>query len=80
VTGMKIVLLWETVDHFAEEGYKKATYFRDIQIIDESNNMVFPEENLLHYLTDSPKCYSIATFDAEDGAYNAFLYGGPGGN
>ncbi|XP_059441990.1 protein neprosin-like [Corylus avellana] len=65
--------------HFAEEGYEKAAYFRDIQIIDESNKMVFPVENLLHFFTDSPKCYSIAAFDTRQ-AHHAFLYGGPGGS
>jgi hypothetical protein len=39
--------------HFAEEGYEKAAYFHDIQIIDESNNMVFPEDNFLIYCTFS---------------------------
>ena len=63
--------------HFAEEGYEKAAYFHDIQIIDESNNMVFPEDNLLHFFTDNPKCYSTDTFDDRE---HAFLYGGPGGS
>ncbi|GLT69007.1 hypothetical protein SLA2020_411930 [Shorea laevis] len=67
--------------HFAEEGFKKAAYLRDIHVVDESNNMVFPEENLLHYFTDNPKCYSIAALDVKDeGIHHAFSYGGPGGS
>lgn len=62
--------------HFAEEGFREAAYIRDYQIIDESNQLQFPDENVLQYLTDSPHCYHICPLKGLD---RAFLYGGPGG-
>jgi hypothetical protein len=63
--------------HFANEDNKKAAYFKFLRIIDESNNITFPQDNLLQYFTDSPKCYTIGELK---GAGHAFQYGGPGGN
>jgi hypothetical protein len=65
--------------HFAEDGFRKAANFESIQIVDESNDMVSPDENLLHFFTDNPKCYSIAPLDTHE-IHHAFLYGGTGGN
>ncbi|XP_062145854.1 protein neprosin-like [Alnus glutinosa] len=65
--------------HFAEDGFRKAANFESIQIVDESKDMVSPDENLLHFFTDNPKCYSIAPLDTHE-IHHAFLYGGPGGN
>jgi hypothetical protein len=62
--------------HFADEGFKKAAYFRFLRTIDESNNLVLTDDSLLQYLTESPKCYTTGALEQEE---HAFQYGGPGG-
>ncbi|XP_057421053.1 uncharacterized protein LOC130715070 [Lotus japonicus] len=63
--------------HFAEEGFAKASYFRNLQVVDFDNNLV-PLSNL-KVLADHPNCYDI-----QGGLNNAwgnyFYYGGPGRN
>ncbi|KAL4634092.1 hypothetical protein ACB092_04G172500 [Castanea dentata] len=63
--------------HFAEEGFGKASYFRNLQVVDWDNNLL-PLTNL-HLLADHPNCYDI-----KQGRNNAwgtyFYYGGPGRN
>ncbi|RDY08577.1 hypothetical protein CR513_07176, partial [Mucuna pruriens] len=63
--------------HFAEEGFAKASYFRNLQVVDWDNNLV-PLSNL-KVLADHPNCYDI-----QGGVNNAwgnyFYYGGPGRN
>ncbi|XP_022965031.1 uncharacterized protein LOC111464977 isoform X2 [Cucurbita moschata] len=63
--------------HFAEEGYGKASYFRNLQIIDWDNSLL-PISNL-HLLADHPNCYDIRQGNNKLwGTY--FYYGGPGRN
>ncbi|TMW85423.1 hypothetical protein EJD97_023180 [Solanum chilense] len=63
--------------HFADEGYGKASYFRNLQVVDWDNNLV-PLSNL-HLLADHPNCYDIkAAKNSVWGDY--FYYGGPGRN
>ncbi|KAK7317638.1 hypothetical protein RJT34_02046 [Clitoria ternatea] len=63
--------------HFAEEGFAKASYFRNLQVVDWDNNLI-PLSNL-RVLADHPNCYDI-----QGGVNNAwgnyFYYGGPGRN
>ncbi|KAL6547369.1 hypothetical protein OROMI_023090 [Orobanche minor] len=64
--------------HFAaKEGFGKASYFRNIQIVDWDNNLI-PASNL-KVLADHPNCYNISR-----GSNNVwgdyFYYGGPGKN
>lgn len=63
--------------HFADEGFGKASYFRNLQVVDWDNNLL-PLTNL-HLLADHPSCYDI-----RQGRNNAwgtyFYYGGPGRN
>ncbi|KAJ7945837.1 Protein of Unknown Function (DUF239) [Quillaja saponaria] len=63
--------------HFAEEGFGKASYFRNLQVVDWDNNLL-PLTNL-HQLADHPNCYDI-----RQGRNNVwgtyFYYGGPGRN
>lgn len=63
--------------HFAEEGFGKASYFRNLQVIDWDNSLL-PLSNL-HLLADHPNCYDIkAGRNNVWGDY--FYYGGPGRN
>ncbi|XP_023542314.1 uncharacterized protein LOC111802247 [Cucurbita pepo subsp. pepo] len=61
--------------HFAEEGFGKASYFRNLQVVDWDNNLL-PLTNL-HVLADHSDCYDI-----RQGSNNVwgtyFYYGGPG--
>ncbi|CAN0901186.1 hypothetical protein LINGRAHAP2_LOCUS21277 [Linum grandiflorum] len=63
--------------HFADEGFGKASYFRNLQTVDWDNNLL-PLTNL-HLLADHPNCYDI-----RQGRNNVwgtyFYYGGPGRN
>ncbi|KAH6828044.1 carboxyl-terminal peptidase [Perilla frutescens var. hirtella] len=63
--------------HFAGEGFGKASYFRNLQIVDWDNNLV-PLSNL-RVLADHPNCYDIqGGINKVWGNY--FYYGGPGKN
>lgn len=63
--------------HFAGEGFGKASYFRNLQVVDWDNSLI-PLSNL-RVLADHPNCYDI-----QGGINNVwgnyFYYGGPGRN
>ncbi|XP_077221096.1 protein neprosin-like [Tasmannia lanceolata] len=63
--------------HFAEEGFRKSSYFRNLQVVDWDNNLI-PTSNL-RILADHPNCYDIrGGINRVWGNY--FYYGGPGRN
>ncbi|XP_023640515.1 uncharacterized protein LOC17888527 [Capsella rubella] len=63
--------------HFAEEGYKKASYFRNLEIIEEDDRFKLPEKGS-SYVTKA-SCYNVrSSFDSRYGIN--FYYGGPGRN
>ncbi|KAK1279418.1 hypothetical protein QJS04_geneDACA002771 [Acorus gramineus] len=63
--------------HFAREGFRRAAYFRNLQVVDWDNNLV-PVPNL-RVLADHPNCYDIR--GGAGGAWGTFFYyGGPGRN
>ncbi|KAI5665175.1 hypothetical protein M9H77_24498 [Catharanthus roseus] len=63
--------------HFAEEGFGKSSYFRNLQVVDWDNNLI-PLNNL-HLLADHPNCYNIKA--GRNNVWgNYFYYGGPGRN
>ncbi|XP_044488848.1 uncharacterized protein LOC123213479 [Mangifera indica] len=63
--------------HFAGEGFGKASYFRNLQVVDWDNNLI-PLSNL-KVLADHPNCYDIqGGINTVWGNY--FYYGGPGRN
>ncbi|GLT36601.1 hypothetical protein SLA2020_109690 [Shorea laevis] len=63
--------------HFAEEGFGKASYFRNLQVVDWDNNLIPPSN--LQVLADNPNCYDIqGGINRVWGNY--FYYGGPGKN
>jgi hypothetical protein len=63
--------------HFAEEGFSKASYFRNIQVVDWDNSLI-PLTNL-QLLSDHPECYDIQG-GVNNKWGNYFYYGGPGRN
>ncbi|XP_059656172.1 protein neprosin-like [Cornus florida] len=63
--------------HFAGDGFRKASYFRNLQVVDWGNNLI-PLSNF-RVLADHPNCYSIQRW-ANRVWGNYFYYGGPGRN
>ncbi|KAJ7956207.1 Protein of Unknown Function (DUF239) [Quillaja saponaria] len=63
--------------HFAEEGFRKASYFRNLQAVDWDNNLL-PLTNL-HQLADHSNCYDIR--QGRNNVWGTYFYfGGPGRN
>ncbi|KAL0921424.1 hypothetical protein M5K25_008493 [Dendrobium thyrsiflorum] len=63
--------------HFAQQGFGRASYFRNLQIVDWDNSLV-PVAGL-RLLADHPSCYDVeGGFSSVWGNY--FYYGGPGRN
>ncbi|KAK8943436.1 hypothetical protein KSP40_PGU018704 [Platanthera guangdongensis] len=61
--------------HFPEEGFGKASYFRNVQIVDESNNLRSPKG--IGVFTEQSNCYDVQRGSNGDwGTY--FYFGGPG--
>ncbi|KAG8045832.1 hypothetical protein GUJ93_ZPchr0008g11687 [Zizania palustris] len=63
--------------HFPREGFNRAAYFRNLQVVDWDNNLI--PAAALRLVADHPSCYDI------QGGYNRawgdyFYYGGPGRN
>ncbi|XP_027106705.2 protein neprosin [Coffea arabica] len=64
--------------HFPEEGYQRASYFRNLQILNGSNTLVTPDD-MITTVANQPNCYGILLGNNTDwGDY--FYYGGPGKN
>ncbi|KAL6981569.1 hypothetical protein U1Q18_023195 [Sarracenia purpurea var. burkii] len=63
--------------HFPEQGFGKASYFRNVQIVDGSNNLRAPRD--IGTFTEQPTCYNVRT-DGNDDWGSYFYYGGPGRN
>ncbi|WVZ76941.1 hypothetical protein U9M48_024855 [Paspalum notatum var. saurae] len=63
--------------HFPEEGFGKASYIKNIQVVDSSNNLKSP--NGVGLTTEQPNCYNVQNGTNSDwGTY--IYYGGPGKN
>lgn len=63
--------------HFAEEGFSRASYFRNIEVVDWDNSLI-PLTNI-KLLSDRPECYDIQG-GTNNKWGNYFYYGGPGRN
>ncbi|KAL8130656.1 hypothetical protein V2J09_019811 [Rumex salicifolius] len=63
--------------HFAGDGFGKASYFKNLKVVDSGNNLVRPHDLLT--VSDNANCYDINSDYSNDwGAH--FYYGGPGRN
>ncbi|KAK4777794.1 hypothetical protein SAY87_017981 [Trapa incisa] len=63
--------------HFPREGFGKSSYFRNIQVVDGSNNLRPPKG--LGTFTEQSNCYDVQT--GSNGVWgHYFYYGGPGRN
>ncbi|XP_073115992.1 protein neprosin [Elaeis guineensis] len=63
--------------HFAEEGYGKASCIKNIQIVDQSNNLQTPQGIMT--AAEHPNCYDVSQPSNGDLGTH-FFYGGPGQN
>uniref|UniRef100_A0ACD5YVJ0 Uncharacterized protein n=1 Tax=Avena sativa TaxID=4498 RepID=A0ACD5YVJ0_AVESA len=64
--------------HFASEGYGKAAYIRNAQILNENNKYVTPEDNVkLDHGTSNSTLYTVDKFEAHTPGMTIY-YGGPG--
>ncbi|GFP95637.1 hypothetical protein PHJA_001707900 [Phtheirospermum japonicum] len=62
---------------FPEEGFGRSSYFRNIQVVDSSNNLKTPKG--LGTYTEQSNCYDVQTGSNDDWG-RFFYYGGPGRN
>ncbi|XP_028182201.1 uncharacterized protein LOC114369204 [Glycine soja] len=63
--------------HFAEDGFGKASYFRNLQIVDTDNSLSSVQS--ISTLAENTNCYDIKSYYSNEwGTY--FYYGGPGNN
>lgn len=62
---------------FAEEGFARSSYFRNLEVVDADNSLS-PVQSITT-LAENPGCYDIkSSSNADWGTY--FYYGGPGSN
>ncbi|KAL5063401.1 hypothetical protein RYX36_025138 [Vicia faba] len=61
--------------HFPEEGFGKAAFIRNMQVIDSDNNLISLANPT--YLASNPNCYSIQGKSSPNWG-NHIYYGGPG--
>ncbi|KAJ4902689.1 hypothetical protein Rs2_16640 [Raphanus sativus] len=77
-TGGKHTRTYMGSGHFANEGYRKASYFRNLMTVDKTNTLREPQE--VFPMTTNDNCYSIkAGRNGTNWGLN-FYYGGPGLN
>ncbi|KAF4376295.1 hypothetical protein F8388_026095 [Cannabis sativa] len=63
--------------HFAEDGFGKASYFRNLEVVDSDNSL--SSVRGISTLAENTNCYNIKSFYNDQwGTY--FYYGGPGKN
>ncbi|CBI28650.3 unnamed protein product, partial [Vitis vinifera] len=63
--------------HFAEDGFGKASYFRNLEVVDSDNSLSTVGE--ISTLAENTNCYNIkSSYNNEWGTH--FYFGGPGNN
>lgn len=67
--------------HFAEEGFGKASFFRNLQIVDGSNALTSASKiGKLETYTLQSNCYDLQISGGSGDWGDYFYYGGPGKN
>ncbi|XP_054813503.1 uncharacterized protein LOC129314161 [Prosopis cineraria] len=64
--------------YFPEEGYGKASFFKELSIVDANNNLVSPTNPNIS--VTNPNCYNITFYGYSHDWGVYFYYGGPGRN
>lgn len=63
--------------HFADEGFGKASYFRNLEVVDADNSLSSVQD--ISILAENTNCYNVkSSYNNQWGTY--FYYGGPGNN
>lgn len=63
--------------HFAEDGFGKASYFRNLELVDSDNSLTTVQD--ISTLAENTNCYNIkSSYNNEWGTH--FYFGGPGSN
>lgn len=63
--------------HFAGDGFAKASYFRNLELVDSDNSLTSVQD--ISTLAENTNCYDIkSSYSSDWGTY--FYYGGPGKN
>ncbi|XP_028798459.1 uncharacterized protein LOC114753925 [Neltuma alba] len=62
---------------FPEEGFGKASFFKDLQVVNQDNQLLPPPD--ISTYTDQSNCYNVKS-GYSDNWGNYFYYGGPGRN
>ena len=58
--------------HFPEEGFKKACFIRQMEMIDPSHSVIYPDKSKLQEYVSMPKCYRLLYNDD-----HSMFVGGP---
>ncbi|XP_051186424.1 protein neprosin [Lolium perenne] len=64
--------------HPASEGYGKAAYVKNIQVLDKKHNLVTPRAREFDIVVENPKCYSVD--NKADGDHGVEAYWGGAGD
>ncbi|XP_065616860.1 protein neprosin [Quercus suber] len=65
--------------HFGNEGYGKASYFRNIGYMDNSGKFIDVETQSLKKYATRPSCYNVEVANNTNGGFGThFYFGGPG--
>uniref|UniRef100_A0A7N2R4D9 Neprosin PEP catalytic domain-containing protein n=2 Tax=Quercus lobata TaxID=97700 RepID=A0A7N2R4D9_QUELO len=65
--------------HFGNEGYGKASYFRNIGYMDNSGKFIDVEAQSLKKYATRPSCYNVEVANNTNGGFGThFYFGGPG--
>nr|XP_023928385.1 uncharacterized protein LOC112039718 [Quercus suber] len=65
--------------HFGNEGYGKASYFRNIGYLDNSGKFIDVESQSLKKYATRPSCYNVeVAYNTNGGFGTHFYFGGPG--
>ncbi|XP_019418633.1 PREDICTED: uncharacterized protein LOC109329424 [Lupinus angustifolius] len=65
--------------HFAEEGFNKAAFFKNLNLINSLNEMFSIPVTNIEITVDKPSCYDLSLLSNNDFGTH-FYYGGPGKN
>lgn len=64
--------------HFANEGFGKAAFVKNLQIMNATNDLITPDTPKSVAGTTRKECYTVDKFSRRDGGMEVF-FGGPGG-
>ncbi|XBI49412.1 hypothetical protein VPH35_112979 [Triticum aestivum] len=64
--------------HYASEGFKRAAYIRNIEIVEENGKSMTPDESHVEHGSSDSSKYTVHRFEVSKQAGMHIYYGGPG--